>query len=84
MTLDKDHVCTLRTEYRGSSPCYTVYDHLDCVVIWTTNRSLAECYFDLCVRGHTARTLHILMDRGQWPRCRMAYDLPKTVDKRRV
>ena len=64
-----DHYCTLTTEYRDKTPYYTVYDYRDCIVVHTTNYVLADHYFQLCVRGHTTRTLHILAEKGIWPRC---------------
>ncbi len=64
-----DHYCTLTTEYRGQSPYYTVYDYRDCIVVFTSNYKLADHYFRLCSRGHTARTLYILAQKGIWPRC---------------
>lgn len=61
---------TLYTEYRAHVPYYTVCDVSDRVVIITTSYKIARLHFDLCVRGHTARTLFLLSKKGLGPAVR--------------
>ena len=61
---------TLESQYRSHTPYYAVYDARDRLVIVTTSYKLARLHFDLCVRGHTARTLFLLAKKGLGPAAR--------------
>ncbi len=58
---------TMRSEYRDHVPYYTVCDVGDRLVIITTSYKLARLHFDLCVKGHTTRTLFLLAKKGLGP-----------------
>lgn len=61
---------TLESQYRSHVPYYTVYDARDQLVIVTTSYALARLHFDLCVKGHTVRTLFLLAKKGLGPAVR--------------
>jgi len=53
----------LITEYQDGRPVYTVRDSWNLTVIQTSNYTLARGFFEMCSRGHTARTLFMISRR---------------------